>query len=127
MSTFAGVSWAAKCRVVDYGLFCTGVVAIILADVTNRVGSKGTSRGKSAIAFIVTACLGFVLAPHLSSLVIVFPAALGAVLITDSVTIRRKTGDAAGGFRKEAEEDPVADLVVSLPSAVALVAILTLA
>jgi hypothetical protein len=120
LALFAAFSTAMSWQVVSYALFATGIATVALANV--REDKRWT---QGAGVCVVIPGVGLLGGPD-PALLLIVPLAALAVAITDKLG-RRDVRGAQSRRESSRREDPLANLCISLPSAVALLAFLALA
>ncbi len=120
MAMFASVSCALTWRVVSYPLFATGIAAVVLTDFL-----RSKRRWASAGICIALPGAGLIGGPN-PALALIIPIAFLAVLFSEWIVLgksRRRPQSSESALR----DDPLTNMCVALPSAVALLAFLALA
>jgi len=120
MTFLAGISASLGWQVISYPLFATGIAAIILTDFA--AGSRWKSRVGMCIVLPGAGLLG---GAHPALLMIV-PIAAVAVFLSDRLALADNAKGSEPRVSPNRRDDPLTNLCVSLPSAVALLAFLAL-
>jgi hypothetical protein len=120
MAFFASVSAPLGWQVISYALFATGIAAIVLTDFAIE-GRWKTGAGM-CIALPGVGLLG---GPN-PALLMIIPVAAAAVFLAEHLTRMKTPGEGEPRESSKRRDDPLANLCVSLPSAVALLAFVAL-
>jgi hypothetical protein len=120
MASFSAMSASLGWQVISYALFATGIAAIVLTDFAMEGRWK-----RGAGVCVVLPGAGLLGGPNPALLMIV-PVAVAAVLLTEHLVPSKTPGEVKPQKRSERHDDPLANLCVSLPSAVALLAFVAL-
>jgi hypothetical protein len=120
MASFGATSATLGWQVVSYALFATGIAAIVLTD----FAMEGRWKRGAAVCVVLPGA-GLLGGPNLALLMIV-PVAVAAVLLTEHLAPSKTPREIKPHESSEKRDDPLANLFVSLPSAVALLAFVAL-
>ena len=123
MALFAALCSMAGQSAVSYPLFASGVAAIMLADFARTGDTRPLHRRARVIVCLALPGIGL-LGGIDFPLLLILPSAFTAVTLADSYIRRRRRPeqDNQGGN----DDDPLANLCISLPSAVVLIAVIAL-
>jgi len=120
MASFAAMSASLGWQVISYTLFATGIATIILTDFAIE------GRWKRGIGIcIALPGTGLLNGPN-PALLMIIPVAVAVVFFTGRLTHAKTPGEGEPRESLKKRDDPLANLCVSLPSAVALLAFLAL-
>jgi len=124
MAIFAAFSTALGWSVVSYSLFATGIATVVLTD---HVKMKRPRRNRQTMGVIIAIPgLGMIGGP-VPALVFILPIAAIGVFAADLPARVGSRSKESAGKRWDVRDDPLTNICVSLPSVVALLAIISLA
>jgi hypothetical protein len=120
MAFFAAISAPLGWHVISYALFATGIAAIVLTD----FAIEGRWKRGAGICVALPGA-GLLGGPN-PALLMIIPIAAAAVFLTEQLTFTKTLGDGEPRESPKRRDDPMANLCVSLPSAIALLAFVAL-
>jgi hypothetical protein len=120
MASFGAMSASLGWQVISYSLFATGIAAIVLTDFAIEGRWK-----RGAGVCIVLPGVGLLGGPN-PALLTIIPVAAAAVFLTEHLNRVKTPEEGEPRESSKKRDDPLANLCVSLPSAVALLAFVAL-
>ncbi len=125
MAVFSITSYLLGWPIITYALFVTGIAAVAFTDKAKRGRLRSRYLVGVGIAFMLPS-LGIALLTH-PSVLLILPVAATVVSAVEFLSSRGRNRNPHSDTTSSSTDDPLVNLLVSLPSAVVLLAFLALA
>ncbi len=126
MAVFSIFSFMLGWPVISYALFATGMVTVALTDMIKRGRSRSRHQLVGVGVVFMLPCLGLAFGSN-PSVLLMLPVAIIVVYAIEFLSSRGRSRNPHSGTTSSSTDDPLMNLLVSLPSAVVLLAFLALA